>query len=370
MPINSNDDKTLAILTSAVENTNEGFVTVDESHHVLFFNKAAERIFGFGREEVVGKDLSVIMTPQCSHDHRAAIEAYMISRNFKKTEHAMELVATRKNGERFPLSISFSMSEVSGKIYLTGIVIDLTETHALHERIARAERLAALGQFAAEITHEIKNPLVAIGGFARQLIPIITDKNGAKKLTIIIDEVIRLEKLLSQIREFYSPKQMVTSEVDVRALLNDVNELVKHDCASRNIQAIFDLGDSPLTVLGDKDKIKQVIVNLVKNSIEAIGTGGNICVSAVAKGHFVEIDVSDDGKGIPEANQKKIFSPFFSTKPNGTGLGLSVSKNIIEAHQGSSFSLQSKEGEGASFKIKMPIVSGALESKSKARGKS
>ena len=149
----------LAVLKGAVENTNEAFVTIDRNHRVVFFNKAAENIFGFSREEVTGHDLDVIMSPTCSRDHRRAVERYVQTRMPRRIAHETEILATRKNGETFPASISFSVSEVEGEIYFTGIVRDLTETKALQEHILKSERLAALGQVVAEITHEIKNSL-------------------------------------------------------------------------------------------------------------------------------------------------------------------------------------------------------------------
>ena len=166
----TNENRELSILKSAVENTNEAFVTIDERHKVIFFNKAAEMIFGYSREEVVGHDLDIIMAPDCSRDPRKAVDHYVRTKLPKRIGHSTELLATRKNGDKFPADISFSVSEVAGKLYFTGIVNDLTEKKTLQEQIMNSERLAALGKAAAEIAHEIKNPLMMIGGFANQLI--------------------------------------------------------------------------------------------------------------------------------------------------------------------------------------------------------
>ena len=172
--------KEIPILENAVENTNEAFVTIDEEHRVLFFNRAAERIFGYVRDEVIGKDLNVIMSPQCSRDHRQAVERYLATRVPRRIGHATEMVATRKTGETFPASISFSVAEVEGKLYFTGIIQDLTEAKAIQDRLIRSEHLAALGQGVVEITHEIKNPLMLIGGFASQLLQEEGDEKSRK----------------------------------------------------------------------------------------------------------------------------------------------------------------------------------------------
>jgi two-component system sensor kinase FixL len=343
------ENQVLAILKHALENTNEAFVTIDEDHRVLFFNKAAERIFGYSQQEVIGHDLDVIMSPSCSRNHSAAVSRYVKTRIPGRIGHESEIQATRRNGNTFPASISFSVTEVKGKLFFTGIVRDITETRALREQIMRSERLAALGQLVAEITHEIKNPLMMIGGFARQLIPAIDDEKSLQKLNIITDEVKRLEILLADLREFYLPKTITTEPVNIKKLLREVRSLVKEDCKKKNIRTELDIDN------------KAVFLNLVKNSIEAMDNGGNLSIRTRLSGDQVEITVADDGSGISEQDREKIFSPFFTTKRYGTGLGLCISKRIIEEHGGSSLSVESEEGKGTTFKMSLPVAYQALE---------
>jgi PAS domain S-box-containing protein len=181
-------DPELVILQEAIENTNEGFVTIDQDHRVIIFNKAAEKIFGWSREEVLGKDLGHILTEACNQGHKKAVARFLKTRKPRLIGHQSEFLTSRKGGEMFPLSISFSLSERGGRVYFTGLVRDLTETKALQEQVARAERLAAVGQLVAEITHEIKNPLVMIGGFARQLLRSAADEKSQAKLKVIAEE--------------------------------------------------------------------------------------------------------------------------------------------------------------------------------------
>lgn len=350
-----NENKELAILRSAVENTNEAFVTIDGDHRVIFFNKAAERIFGYDRHEVVGNDLDVIMAPGCSRDHHDAVRQYIKTRIPKRIGHDTELVGTRKNGEKFPANISFSVSEVDGKLYFTGIVTDLTETKALREQIAKSERLAALGQVVAEITHEIKNPLMMIGGFANQLRRQHSDEKTLSKLNIIAEEISRLEALLQELRQYYQPGVLKKEKIDIALLLGEIISLVSHDCKERNIIADFSSEGQPLFTEGDKDKLKQVFLNLAKNAIEAMESGGRLKLRSKQNNGFIETIIADEGCGIPECDREQIFSPFFTTKKHGTGLGLSISKSIVEAHDGSSFTLTSEEGKGTVFKILMPV---------------
>ena len=149
---NKNKAREIAILKSAVENTAEAFVTIDEKHTVVFFNKAAQKIFGYSPDEVMGHDLNMIMAPDCSRDHYVAVKRYVETRIPRRIGHATEMIATRKNGEKFPANISFSTFELEKRLYFTAIITDLTETKALQERTLRAERLAALGKTPAELS--------------------------------------------------------------------------------------------------------------------------------------------------------------------------------------------------------------------------
>lgn len=347
--------KVLAILQSAVESTNEAFVTIDKDHKVLFFNKAAERVFGHSRDDVVGHDLNAIMAPRCSRDHRKAVERYVETRVPRRIGHQTEMVATRKNGETFPAEISFSVSEVGGTLYFTGIVRDLTETKALKEKIEKSERLAALGRLVAEIIHEIKNPLMMIGGFVRQLIRVTKEEKSLTKLNVIVGEVQRLENLLKELGEYYLPKALKRKKIEIHNLIQEVFLLVKEECEKKEIKADFDADTGPVTVMGDRGKLKQVLLNLFKNSIEAMDKGGALSVQSRLTGERVVISIADDGCGIPEKNLEKIFSPFFTTKRHGTGLGLSISKSIIEAHEDCNFDVKSREGKGTCFEIIMPL---------------
>ena len=349
------DIKELALLKGAVENTNEAFVTIDRNQKVVFFNKAAEQIFGYSRDEVLGRDLDVIMAPTCSREHHQAVARYIETGVPRRIGHHTEIMAVRKNGETFPADISFSVSRAEGMLYFTAIVRDLTETKALQERINRSERLAALGQVVAEISHEIKNPLMMIGGFARQLAKENRDERSATKLNIIVNEVQRLENLLREMRDFYLPRPLEFKEIEVNSLLKQVQDLIKEDCKKQSIRLEFKTDREEVFVEGDRARLEQVLLNLAKNAMEAMGQGGKFSFVSGLKQGVVEISIADEGAGISEENKGKIFSPFFTTKKQGTGLGVSICKRLIEAHPGSSLSFTSKKGKGSTFVIAMPV---------------
>jgi signal transduction histidine kinase len=215
--------------------------------------------------------------------------------------------------------------------------------------------LAALGQLVAEITHEIKNPLMMIGGFARQLMKSTQEAKSLSKLNIIAEEVQRLEELLAELREYYLPKTLATELFDINDLLKEVYSLVKAYGTDKAVRVQLSTDQDSIPVEGDRNKLKQVFLNLAKNGIEALDKGGNLTIRSKLSGDVVEIAFSDDGAGIPRHLQEKIFTPFFTTKAQGSGLGLPVSKKIIDDHPGSSFTLESNEGKGTTVTIRLPV---------------
>lgn len=343
----------LSIITSAVENANEAFVTIDQDSTVVFFNKAAEQIFGHDRSEVLGRNLGLILGPSCRAGHDRAVALYVKTGQARLIGHETEFAIMHKSGATFPGSISFSVAKVDDRLFFTGIIRDLTETKALQEQIINAERLAALGQAVAEINHEIKNPLAIIGGFARQLKKATDDQKYLDKIDMIVTEVQRLESLLVELKHLYAPKALQIAKIKVSDLLNDVIALVTEDGRNKGINIALNAAQEDIIIEGDQEKLKQVLLNLIKNGIEAQTEGGNLTVNATATDKDVEISIIDEGPGIPQETQKNIFKPFFTTKKKGTGLGLCISKRIIEDHKGSTLSLESSAGKGTTVKINM-----------------
>jgi two-component system sensor kinase FixL len=288
--------------------------------------------------------------------HKKAVSRFLETRKARLIGHQTEFMATRKTGERFPLSISFSLSEIKDQFYFTGLIRDLTETKALEEQIAKSERLAALGQLVAEITHEIKNPLIMIGGFARQLARKAPDQKSREKLAIISDEVQRLEELVLELSQIYRPQAFTLETLDINNLLEHIYSFFKEACTKTDIDLRLKTPGKPLFVKGDPSKLRQVFLNLVKNAMEAMEKGGELQIRAEAEGSQALISIIDNGPGIKSEDQEKVFTPFFSTKQRGTGLGLSVTKKIIEDHPGGSLQLKSQVGIGTTIRISLPLV--------------
>ena len=357
MKSNNNDTMELKILKGAVQNTNEAFVTIDENSTVIFFNKASEKIFGYTSREVASKSLDVILSKECKAGHHHAIQRFLKTKQSILIGHDTEFTAMRKNGETFSASISFSISEIDGHMYFTGIIRDVSETKALQKQILQTARLAALGQTVAEISHEIKNPLVLIGGFVRQLLASAENETDQSKLQIISDEVKRLETLLAGLKDLYTIRNLAIKKINVSLLLQEIYALVKDDCDRKKIVLDLHIEGDNQWIKGDREKIEQVLLNIIKNGVEAMEDGGKLSINSQSSKDNVVIKITDNGPGIPEEIQKKILSPFFTTKKGGTGLGLCVSKRIVEDHPDSSFEIESVEGKGTSVSIDFPACS-------------
>ncbi len=234
--------------------------------------------------------------------------------------------------------------------------VDL-KTEALrqsHERLLRSERFAAVGEAAAYVSHEIKNPLMVIGGFANQLERNPQVPEAAKeKLHIISSEVKRLETFLGELRDFTRPAAPAKKETDLNMIVTEVQAMMAETAQETDIRLVTQLEQGMQPVTLDPNQMKQVLINLVKNAMEAMDRGGEIVVATSTYNGRVCLSVSDTGKGIQPEILREIFNPFFTTKKSGTGLGLAVINKIVEDHHGT-ISVESTMGEGSKFTITLP----------------
>ncbi len=227
------------------------------------------------------------------------------------------------------------------------------------QRLREAQRLTMLGEAAARIAHEIKTPLVSIGGFASRVQKQVdTDHPAQKGLIIIAREVARLETMLKELLDFASPACRERAAVDVSALISDVLILALPPAQERGVRLTFVPTRRPLSVIGDKDQLKRALLNLVLNGVQAMPGGGNLTVTALPSsgepGHIVNITVRDTGSGIAPDDLKRVFEPFFTTKPEGTGLGLALAKKTAEAH-GGVLQIESIPLSGTSVTLCLPV---------------
>jgi PAS domain S-box-containing protein len=221
-------------------------------------------------------------------------------------------------------------------------------------KLLELEKLSAVGEMAAKVAHEIRTPLVSIGGFANQVSRRLgeDDPNG-QDLKIIREEVLRLERIVGELLDFVRPPSRDFSPQDVNDLVEKSAVLMEHDVRRRNVGIRTHLGKSLPLVMVDRNQMIQVLNNLIQNAAQAMPEGGEVELTTEASGGRVRVHVDDAGVGIPEEHRGKLFRPFFSTKEAGSGLGLAIASQIVEQHQGT-LEFQPREGRGTRFTVILP----------------
>jgi PAS domain S-box-containing protein len=228
---------------------------------------------------------------------------------------------------------------------------DITHRTHMEQRLQQAEKMAAIGELSTYIAHEIRNPLFAIGGFANSLLRSTSlDEAAREKVEIILKESKRLDAILKTTLNFARPTDSAEGVVDINLVTAETLQLMRIGCEERGLQFTVNLAPSIAVAKGNAGMIKQCLINLVKNSLEAMKEGGKLTVVTGMTQTHVFVTVQDTGYGIPDALREKVFSPFFSTKDKGAGLGLAMTKKIVE-EMGGYVELVSKEGEGTTISL-------------------
>jgi len=225
-----------------------------------------------------------------------------------------------------------------------------------HEALVKAESLSAIGTTVVEVAHDMKAPLVAIGGFARQVSGKLDDDDPNKgKLEIVVNETGRLETMVRDMLDYGKPIELQLTESALNDVVSEVVEMAEPLASERGVEVILDLSSSVSAVALDVHRFKQVILNLLTNAIQASSEGSQVRVSTrLTDNREIELDVTDAGSGIEKKDWGNVFQPFFSTKRKGTGLGLPIVKKIVEAH-GGSIEFFSNKNKGVTFRVRLPL---------------
>jgi two-component system, LuxR family, sensor kinase FixL len=343
------------INSGIINSATDAIVTINEDHLIVGYNHGAEQMLGFSRQEALGQDLSIIIPPPYRAEHKNYVRRYVATREARLIGKHVRLKARRRDGSEFPMSISFSVAEIRDNLYFTGIIRDISEYHEMEERVLQTERLAAVGNTVTHIAHEIKNPLLIIGGFARQLlkVPGLDDKSR-HKLSIMSEEVSHLEEMVAEMREFVRRPPAHKRPGRLGEALGEALELFQDILAEKGV-TVHRVETSPLpAVTFDPQQVHQVLINLLKNALEAMPGGGEITITTRVRGAYAEISIADTGEGMAPEVAANIFQPYFTTKEKGTGVGLAVCQSIIQEH-GGTIRVESTPGQGTTFTIQLPL---------------
>lgn len=332
----------------------EGLIGIDPSGRMIVANPLARDLLRIGSESVPGADLGSLIDLDDS-GIRETLEAG------KPVIHR-EISWTPPTGDSIPLSVSATpITGRNGK--RQGVVVliqDLRDIKRLEAEVRRSEKLAAVGRLAASVAHEIRNPLSSIRGFAGYLAARLNDWPKEKQYAeIMVDEVDRINRVITDLLFLSRPRLPEMAPVSVSALLRHVAALVHRDAAERGVAVQCDATETPGEIVVDRNQMTQVLLNLVINALNAVtdGTGAVDLGSAEAPdGNSVDIWVEDNGCGIPASERQRIFEPFFTSRDNGTGLGLTIVRNLVEGHGGSIrwHSPPPGRSKGTRFVIRLP----------------
>jgi len=340
-----------------IETTQDAVISIDRRGCVVLFNAAAERIFGYARDEIVGQKVNMLMAEPYATEHDGYIEHYEKTGEARAIGRIRTVTAKRKNGELFPIELSVTEIAEDQNVQYCAFIRDVSEKARLQAQLVENERLIAIGTTAAKIGHELANPLNGMG-LTIQLLEQRLNKQWStvdpqitSTLNRLRNEVSRLNTLLAQFRSLARREKIDFQRTTLTALVREAIEIEMPRYAESGIEVECSFPSNLPTLTVDIDKMKQVILNLTKNAAEAMAGGGKISITASASESEIVLEISDTGIGIPAGIN--IFEPFFTTKPLGTGIGLSIVQQIVNAH-GGSVSYRSEHGKGTTFTITLP----------------
>jgi len=348
--LRTSEERWRAIIESAVD----GIVVIDAEGRIEAFNPAAERLFGYAESEVLGRNVTVLMPSPYREEHDRYLARYLTTGQAKIIGIGREVTARRRDGTTFPVHLSVGEMTVAGARTFTGIVHDLSARVRMEEQLREQASLVRLGEMAAVIAHEIKNPLAGIRG-AVQVIGgrLPAGSRDAAVTGEIVTRIDVLNDLIQDLLLFARPPQPQPIPVDPSSIVTTTLDLLRTDPSVAGITIEVD-GTSP-PVLVDPELLKIVLQNLLINGAQAMNGCGRIRVALGATAGRCEIRVADTGPGIPAEIRDRIFTPFFTTKARGTGLGLPTAKRLIEAQQGA-IHVEFPAGGGTIVAVELPLA--------------
>ena len=370
-----------------VENANDAIVSINEDGLIIDFNRKAGELFGYARDEILGKSI-VLLSPLDVRDRQEKLlEEFKTTRNVYIVGRTLEGKGLRSDGREFPFEGSAFIFETGGGYILTVIIRDITERKKMEEKFIQSEKLRALGELAGGVAHDFNNVLAAILGRVQLVMMRLAPPPGKpekRKSMVELKESLKIieraaldgAETVRRIQEFArTPREDTTQyfdSVDINEIIQHVLEFTrarwKDNAEAKGI--LFKIQKSLPhlhPVAGNASELREVFINLINNALDAMPEGGSIKVRSLRDDDQVVVQMEDTGRGIPRTLQDRIFDPFFTTKgPQSTGLGLSVSYGIINRHRGT-ITVDSREGQGTTFSISLPIFDEVVERREKER---
>ncbi|AJP73045.1 PAS domain S-box protein [Sphingomonas hengshuiensis] len=338
-------------LRSILATVPDAMVVIDERGTILSFSAAAERLFGYTEADVVGRNLKMLMPGPDRDRHDEYVARYLATGERRIIGIGRIVVGQRRDGTPFPMELSVGEASSEGHRIFTGFIRDLTEQQRaelrlkeLQSELIHVSRLSAMGTMASTLAHELNQPLTAIANYleaGRDLLDQRTDPETLAMVREAMDEsaqeTLRAGNIVRRLRDFVSRGDVDKRVEDLPHLIDEASRLALIGAKERGVRAFYDLDPDAASVLVDRVQIQQVLVNLVRNAVEAMGPSPvrdvTVATASDARG-MVRVSVADTGPGIDPALASRLFEAFSSTKDRGMGLGLSICRTIVEAHGG------------------------------------
>jgi two-component system sensor kinase FixL len=337
-------------LQSILDTVPDAMVVIDEKGKIMSFSAAAEQMFGYSEAEVVGENVSMLMPSPDRERHDGYLERYLRTGERRIIGIGRVTTARHRDGTTFPIDLHIGETRVGDERVFTGFIKDLTEReqtesrlHDLQSELAHVSRVTAMGTLATSLAHELNQPLTAIANYvetASDLLAQPDDENVAivrEALDDCAKQSVRAGQIVRRLRDFISRGETERRVESLTRLVNEASALALVGAGERGIEVEVRLGRADQPVLVDRIQIQQVLLNLIRNAIEAMSDCANRQLRISSRKEpdgFVKVTIADSGPGLPPAIAERLFEPFLSTKSEGMGLGLSICHTIISGHGG------------------------------------
>lgn len=370
MDANDSPGEREALLRSIIETSPDGLITIDESGHILSFNPAAETMFGYRADELIGKNVKCLMPTPYREDHDGYMERYMKTGERRIIGIGREVLARRKDGEIFPIDLAIGEIKLSDRRQFAGFIRDVSARHAveqsldeLRSELLHVSRLSELGEMASALAHELNQPLTAIINYleaCRRLIERVGEDDQEQTQSLMrkaSDQAHRAGQIIQQLRQFITKGETEHKLEPINPVVREAAELALVGTRQQGLTTTFELASDLPDIMIDRVQIQQVVMNLVRNASDALADVDRRALkirTALESGKTVQIDIIDTGPGMPDEVTARLFQPFVTTKPSGIGIGLSICKTIVDSHGGRLWTMPNPDG-GTMFHVGLPI---------------
>jgi two-component system sensor kinase FixL len=361
-PLESSPD--YAWLMAVVNGAIDGVITIDEAGVIQSFNRAAAALFGYDPAEAIGQNVRMLMPEPYRSRHDGFLSHYLQTGEAKIIGVGREVEGRRKDGSVFPIELGVTAVEAAGKRFFVGFIHDLSERRRNETRMRElhADRLKLIENMAGGLAHELNQPLSAIGSYLNVARRLLKKERELAKIDEILNnaagQVMRAAEIISNLREFIAHGEPSKTLQRLNDVVRTACEFTDAMAKEHKVKTTVRLDAENDRVIVNRVQIQQVVVNLKRNAIEAMQgcERREMAVStSLVEGNMIRTDVADTGPGLSDAIKNKLFEPFTTTKPHGLGVGLSISRSIIEAHRGKLWA-EPNPGGGTIFSFVLPLA--------------